>query len=683
MYWVKNRILSKIGYEEWSTKEVLRNLQKKKLNGGANISQELLLPLFDLNFNGEHLNMIVNHLKYDYNNYDNYVRIMKLIENNLKTQFNSQMKEIMKLIILWIENNLMFVIQTIPSYNAWDYSLVNLSETFTFEEMKLLERISKLDILDLSKPQKLAVDRLLFDLMNREDATKLIKTIAVNQYAKCLQKEITKQDCTFLIEPISMICSRIIYATFRNPTNIEIPKISKRIFLFELLRIISQKLHERFNLDFSKPIPLIIALDEYQLATRFINDLNSSLQHSIGWYMKRIQRYHGLVILPVFGGTLTEKDAKFEPTQYTSKQIPLPSLRPEDIETIMKKEKVDNLYTQKYKYFWDLIGAIPRHLEWAIEEAKSTLNIPVETRISTIYTNVSKRINNYYMCLDYRGVIENLALITLSGFKFEPLHIPYLKEINKLVSRGLVYKKDTHIGVPPTIIDQLSNDFKYIPNNLLTNFIIQSKKEDCDIFEELSLKTLTCRLNYFVVVRGIKNFSVGELFKGCIMPEKLEKPNFFTNVNGFTYRECKETLSAELITEENVTKARKNQIGMAGFLPALFYEGNKKLLFVIQYLQDETKEVLLGPSGIATFYEKALLKMEDFETYVIILTNKKVSETTKSMIVNGELKYNEKVDNKSAERICDCNRLVLMSGNCFETFFHPYLSGILVQYRDK
>ena len=432
VYWVRDNIIPLIGYDEWSSEEVAQTLCKKKVHGGANIALPSLRPLIDSNFNGEHLNIIVDHLKLD----DEHDVIIKVIEDSLNIQFNDDINRTMKSIISWVEKHLIFIIGIVPRYEPWNYEIAKENDKFTIEEIEWLERISKLELYDLSKPEKQGVDRLKFDLKNRQNAIEVIKDVAVRQYIKSQQDEITKQDMIFLIakggsgsgksrilteinnillsldtenesinniykyssiiyfnfangfpldinnerdfDPIAMICSRIMYSAFNS--NIQLPKISKRIFLFELIRIISKKLHERFNIDSIIPIPLVIALDEYQLATRFIKNLHTSLQHHIGWYMREIQKYHGLIILPVLGGTLTESDAKFEPTHYTSKQIPLPSLRPQDIENIMKKEEVISLYTGKYKYFWDLIGVVPRHLEWAIGEAKllnNLLSIPI------------------------------------------------------------------------------------------------------------------------------------------------------------------------------------------------------------------------------------------------------------------------------------------------------------------
>lgn len=51
----------------------------------------------------------------------------------------------------------------------------------------------------------------------------------------------------------------------------------------------SIKLHERYE---QTTIPLVLAFDEYQLATRANPDLHTSIQHQLGWYIRQIQQLY-------------------------------------------------------------------------------------------------------------------------------------------------------------------------------------------------------------------------------------------------------------------------------------------------------------------------------------------------------------------------------------------------------
>ena len=117
-------------------------------------------------------------------------------------------------------------------------------------------------------------------------------------------------------KPVSMIVSGIVYAAFENPSELvqKTPPGENDFFLYEVMRIISKKLHEKYG---DTVIPLVLAFDEYQLATRLKPGLHTSIQHTLGWYMRFIQNRHQILLFPAFEGTLTESDAKMEPAQYT------------------------------------------------------------------------------------------------------------------------------------------------------------------------------------------------------------------------------------------------------------------------------------------------------------------------------------------------------------------------------
>ncbi|KAF0978641.1 hypothetical protein FDP41_002461 [Naegleria fowleri] len=320
-------------------------------------------------------------------------------------------------------------------------------------------------------------------------------------------------------QPISMIVPRIVYAVFEGTENIikGIPPSDNDTLLYGVLKIISMKLHEQYK----QPviIPLVLAFDEYQIATRHISDLHTKIQHKLGWYMRQLQFEDHILLFPAFGGTLNENDAKINPTDYTPATLPLPSLRSIDIKEIMQEMGLLALY-ERNREFWNAIGVVPRHLQWAIEvyNKKQELRIMVDifnedTVISNIYCNVTNIVQ-----MQYGSDLENptdyfveLALRTLSG-----LNQTKDDRLTKYILEGKIYSSDGFIGLPLVVIDILATKKDYIPKHVVSDFITAtSKKPRWEIFEEMCIKTMTARFNVLFTINRSREVLFSGLFKGA------------------------------------------------------------------------------------------------------------------------------------------------------------------------
>ncbi|KAF0976068.1 hypothetical protein FDP41_004744 [Naegleria fowleri] len=361
-------VLSFKNYKKWTKKEVASLLRMKKREGGASLSVEKMNLLYSADFDGTSLDNIVQNIKRHDVDFAKYLFNSGKLGEDLCT---------MKILMEYLSQKLSLSSRRLNKVEMNRLSMVSWKKYLKMTRML----INELKLRNLSHVRH-GLDRLIFKkLLNREQAEKAILDLSSAQYKASQQENITKQDLTFLIakggsgsgktrimsevvkilskaEPqhifknssiiyfnftngfvlqndverdcsiISLISSRIIYAAFEQGERIakQLPKITNDYFLNELLRIISSKLHEQFKIEQSIPIPLILAFDEYQTVTRFNQNLNTQLQHKIGWYMRNFQKKHGLILFPSFSGTLLESDTRFEPTGYQITTVPLPSL---------------------------------------------------------------------------------------------------------------------------------------------------------------------------------------------------------------------------------------------------------------------------------------------------------------------------------------------------------------------
>ncbi|KAL9652032.1 hypothetical protein ABK040_000373 [Willaertia magna] len=587
---------------------------------------------------------------------------------------------------------------------------------FTDEELFLLGEIEQLELKDLSQATY-GIDPFWFKtkLLNRVEAEREIIEVGEKQFKCCQQQEITKQNLTFMIAKggsgsgktrilsevvkilkkasptnifknasviyynftngfllttderdqnlISMISSRIIFAAFKNTGFVlsKMSKITNNNFLFEILHIISLKLHDNLKVNQNTPIPLVIAFDEYQYAARSIDNLNTSLQYVVGYFMRKLQKAQGLILYPILGGVLLDSEVNFEPTNYSCRLISLPLFRPEDIEILIEEEKVKEFYTPKYQAFWNLVGVVPRHLQWAIEFAKELqqkgTDMPLETKISIIYEGMVKNMYNMYRTSELLDTYCYLTTLTLSGFKYFN-ETKYSSKVNELVSQGKIYKIGDHIGLPPSFIDIFSRSNDMIPKSLLHDLIITSNKTECEKFGALYLKTITGKLNYLFKFTEPKysdlpqQFTVGNIFIGAHMSEELASMEISSSVTGtlyFKYTTTSEVMS-KIIKKPNLSKIVKlheNEKGIDGFLPELIAD-DKKLLFVTlnKFVNVDSQETFkMTLKELKSFYEDALLSATGYEVYVVIFTNKKISEKTAKTIRGGTM--------------C-CNRLIVV-----------------------
>nr|CAG4714418.1 unnamed protein product [Naegleria fowleri] len=611
------------------------------------------------------------------------------------------------------------------------------------EELLFLSDLSKYNLKDLTAPFPKTSDPLRFNLKHREDTIKQILQVGAKHHEiYSLTKKSKQQLCFFIAKggsgsgktrilteipnilrngeldnifkntniiyfnfangcslaqtdrdkkSVSMIVSRIVYAAFENISEFaqNTPPSENDLFLYEVMRIISKKLHEKYG---ETVIPLVLAFDEYQLATRPNPGLHTSIQHKLGWYMRFIQNRHQILLFPAFGGTLTESDAKMEPTQYTPVHLSLPSLRPMDIAEIMADMGLSKLYEGRYKEFWDMIGIIPRHLDWALGndvEKLKRLEFNDETVRSTIYSNVTTTVIRQYSVNSADEYFGELALNTISGLK--------RKKDEKLItyiSEGRVYIDDNgFIGVPLVVIDILANKLNYIPKHVVSDFITVSNKPLWEKFEELCLKTMTARLNVLYTLNHSKEVQFSELFRGAYFKSDLG----FISLKSFNamwfYYDClnekissrDENENEKLINTTCVKKAKKNQNDIDGILcPLVNANTNKRMIFVTQnkFQYEDSQKRTLEPSNLVSYYEKAIkTAFKDSDTFVIIFTNKKVSKNTREMVIKGEITTTKKakkgVSNSKEQKTVDTGNLILVSGDCFSNFFHPFISNFL------
>ncbi|KAF0981225.1 hypothetical protein FDP41_013013 [Naegleria fowleri] len=605
--WVNETLMPKL-FRLWDKDQTKDALCQSKLNGGAGLTIEQAQPFYDAKFDGATLSKIV--IK------------DKLIEKNK-----------IQLPLLKIVSK-----HSKPKYIPDKY--IEIIPNFSDEELYLFQEISELKLRDLSYVHHSYLDRLIFNgMLNREQAKQAILDLSARQYKASQQEKINKQDLTFLIakggsgsgktrimsevvkilskaEPqyifknssiiyfnftngfvlqndverdssiISLISSRIIYAAFEQGEEIakRIPKITNDYFIYELLRIISSKMHEQLKVEQSMPIPLILAFDEYQRVTRLNQNLNTQLQHKIGWYMRHFQKKQGLILFPSFSGT----------------------------------------------------GC-----------------------------------RNYYERARFNRILYTKAL-------------KYEKRVEELSGQGRIYKTNDHIGIPLLAIDKLSESNEKIPKSLFNDFVYTSTKPDWEKFEELCLKTITCKLNYILKLKPIEpvnTFTVGELFQGAHMTDKLAHMTLTTNIGTkayYRYVEVVETISKSLIQNENmhnvITKAKLNQQGIDGFLP-VFVSGGRKVLFVVQnkFMNDDSQIRTPEPKQLCDHYNKALLDIEGYDIYPVIFSRKKVSDNTAKSVRTGIIPTSKETP---------CPKLILVSGDCFDAFFHPFITNIL-KLREK
>ncbi|KAL9656775.1 hypothetical protein ABK040_004312, partial [Willaertia magna] len=440
---------------------------------------------------------------------------------------------------------------------------------------------------------------------------------------------------------ISMIVSRIVFAAFKRSKTLAqtTPPSENNLFLYEVLRIISKKLH---TIHGETVIPLVLAFDEYQLATRANSNLHTSIQQKLGWYIRKIQNRQQILLFPAFGGTFVESDVKMEPTQYTPAPLALPSLRPIDIEAIMNDMGLSELYTGRYREFWNAIGIVPRHLEWALGNDGKQLKSLVlndETVRTIIYANVVNIVKKQYHNNLYDDYFGELALKTISGLKYNKD-----QRLNEYISEGKVYENDDgFIGIPLVVIDILATNMEYMPKCVVSDFITASNKPLWEKFEELCLKTMTARFNVLYTKNHSEKVQFSELFKGAHFKSDLGFMSLKTTNSSWFKYECLDIFlssnnkerNEEIISQVCLKKLQKNQYDVDGVFCTLRNAiTNKQILFVTQnkFQFEDSESKTLEPADLLDFYEKAVrTTFKESETFVIIFTNKTITKQTQEM----------------------------------------------------
>ncbi|KAL9641712.1 hypothetical protein ABK040_007390 [Willaertia magna] len=449
---------------------------------------------------------------------------------------------------------------------------------------------------------------------------------------------------------ISMIVSRIVYAAFKRPNELaqKTPPSENDLFFYEVLRIISKKLHATYG--------------------------ETNRQQ--------------ILLFPAFGGTFVEFDVKMEPTQYTPAPLALPSLRPIDIEAIMNDMGLSELYTGNYREFWNAIGIVPRHLEWALgndgKQLKSLIVLNDETVRTIIYANVVNIVKKQYHNNLYDDYFGELALKTISGLKYNKD-----QRLNEYISEGKVYD-DGFIGIPLVVIDILATKMEYIPKCVVSDFITASNKSLWEKFEELCIKTMTARFNVLYTINRSEKVQFSELFKGAHFKTDLGYMSLKTTNSSWFKYECLETFLSSNSKEENegiispfcLKKAKQNQDDVDGVLCTLRNASiNEQILFVTQnkFQYEDSESRTLEPADLIKFYKKAVrTTFKESKTFVIIFTNKTITKKTQEMVIEGLVSKKTKKDPQQKVTV-DTEKLILVSGDCFCNFFHPYISNVLAK----
>ena len=349
-----------------------------------------------------------------------------------------------------------------------------------------------------------------------------------------------------------------------------------------------------------------------------------------------------VILFPAFGGTLTESDAKMEPTQYTPTQLSLPLLRPVDIKEIMSDVDLSKLYEGAYREFWNAIGIVPRHLQWTVGYNVTELQsiaVNDDTVKSTFYTNVASIVKKQYCNYLQDSCMGELAMRTISGLKKYNTD----ERIIKYIKEGNIYCDDNgFIGIPLVVIDVLSTTMDFIPKNVVSDFIMVSNKPLWERFEELCLKTMTARFNVLFSISNSKEVEFSKLFQGAHFKSSLDSISLETrNSSWFEYSCLDEKIlgdvdhNEKVISHKRLKKVKKNQDDVDGLCCSLFNSSRKRMVFVTQnkFQNEESQKGTLEPADIVKYYQKAVkTPFKDSETFVIIFTNKKITNNTMEML---------------------------------------------------
>ncbi|KAL9658781.1 hypothetical protein ABK040_005935 [Willaertia magna] len=654
-------------------------------------------------------------------------------------------------ILSWVSNlqtvkyNLIFEKEVLYNpqhfYNNSEMDKKHLS-LFSKEDLIYLYKVSQLQIESLQKPLK--ADPFKFDLKNRDVCIEMI-TQGIKRYYSNYKNKTTlaKQDIPFILAKggsgsgksrilvesiniirninddvfkrtrliyynftngfnlqttqrdenlVAMITSRIIYSSFKDALNlasaIPVHGVDDKKLLHEVLYIISKKLHEEDNIKMNFPIPIILAFDEFQMATRSFPKLGTNIQHLISWYIRTLQKEHGLLIIPAFGGTLTSTDIEFTPTDHLASLIDLslPCLREEDTESIViKHDKLKPYYSKRSKLIWDVIGCVPRHLEWAIRKGidfvTSTPHTNVDTLMNNIYGSVANQVFQLYMYFMDNPSLKRIALICLSGF---PLSIfsNEMLVVESLKQKGLIYEKDGKPQLPLVMMGKLDPTFAVI----LENFVM-SKKPEHEKFEEIILQTLMCR--FTLLFENSSEVEFKNLFRGAIYPSTIGKAVVTVNNknSSYSFGTLDHSVSNSDCSDTKFQKTKAREFGVDGIscnmkltLPNSHQE--EAIIVTQAKLQEEnSKDESYGPGDIALFYEKALkVNITTREKYVLLVTNKQASNATKDMISDeGCLTY---VKDK-VTKVLPCPKLMLIDRSCFPNFFNSFFADFLTTFINR
>jgi hypothetical protein len=402
-----------------------------------------------------------------------------------------------------------------------------------------------------------------------------------------------------------------------------------------------------------------------------------------------------LILIPVISGTLPNTLIRFDPTDYTTINFPLPLFPFNIIIQLLKDENIEEKYysTKELKRFWYLNGLIPRSLEYSILVFKELLKKENISEEKDFYNLLFEKTINKLLSLYKFEYYYNEILIyyNFTGFEFE-----YNQQIKfeENFLKGIIYKnKNNQILFPYVVFNEIIPKELKLPKNL---FPILKSQFNWILFEELILRIFTKRIEFFLKIKNNNNnmIELNELFKGLKGFSNL-KINL-KNVNNVYYKEELNYFSQKTINEtkidnktnfyENneikIIKSKINSYLVDGRI--LCYSlNNEKIIILIQFKHkiepSETNEDKLDISPLE-WYKKTKLEFEnkfkDHKIIYVFITNANIPKKSNEAIYieqeSNNINENDN-DKKNETKKIPRENIFILDNSIAEEFFSPNL----------
>jgi hypothetical protein len=399
----------------------------------------------------------------------------------------------------------------------------------------------------------------------------------------------------------------------------------KLLTIKNVMRLLSIKLHEFFQLQLDEDIPIILILDEIQKTKEFFSrkTLNSDNQkeiknwklalNSIGDYSVNINgmniNYENdrLLVSTIISGTLDDKDLPFiHPTEYGLAKYPLPVFTFEEImntlKILAKDEIIPNWILSPYFHrFWWLMGIIPRTLDVAVENTKlynsnrKDIEKTNEQILLDIYKNSIKAFESYYLSrYDYLNDMS-IILLSCTNLHQETLGNKIDKEIDNGNRTGkLFYNYNSKTFYMPHIIfENFNQTISNSPFPTLPYF----NKFNFEDFETIDLQRIASSFS-FLFKNDIKTIKLKDIINAggnehvLNIDLKVNLRYFREEIRNFLFVNSKDEIIIDSIDEVQV---EGNKIKKKDLLNYVFktkkncflIDGrvwlDKKLLLIVQY----------------------------------------------------------------------------------------------------